>query len=278
MAGMTVGMGHRRQRLHPDAFLAHEIALPPIAEQERIVVAVGAADAAIAAADDEHDAALTALRALREHTLEELDTHRLGDLLVSIEAGKSTKAADHAPLDGEAGVLKVSAIRAGQFRPSEAKAVEEPVQFPEKARVRDGDLLISRANTRLLVGAACRVRGTFPNLFLCDKTLRLVPKPDLDPDFLVHALAASSTRAQIEDAATGTSDSMKNISQSVIRDLEIPFTRDLAKQQAIARQLDGLQQTGDAAALVRDNTATLRDALAEALLSGNRSLCEPLAA
>jgi type I restriction enzyme, S subunit len=272
MASMTVGMGHRRQRLHPDAFLAYEMRLPPLDEQQRIVAAVQAADDVIATADLERGAALQLLAAARADALEPLETQRLGDLLAAIEAGKSPKAMDRPPQVGERGVLKVSAIRAGQFRPEESKAVDASAIFPDRARVRDGDVLISRANTRLLVGAACRVRGTFQNLFLCDKTLRLVPTPELDAGFLVHALAAPGVRAQIEEAASGTSDSMKNISQSIILDLDIPFVADLSEQQEITRHLDDLQTTATATGALRTRAAALREALAESLLAAEHEI------
>lgn len=46
LAGMTVGAGHRRQRLQPDALLAFQLDLPPLDEQRAIVGAVGAAEEA----------------------------------------------------------------------------------------------------------------------------------------------------------------------------------------------------------------------------------------
>jgi type I restriction enzyme S subunit len=278
MAGMTVGMGHRRQRLQPDAFLTHEIALPSLGEQRRIASALNAIDHTVGAYALERDAALGLLRAAREELLSGLETRRLGDLLERIEAGKSPKALDRPPVEGERGVLKVSAIRAGEFRPGESKAVDDSIDFPDRARVQSGDVLISRANTRLLVGATCRVERAFPNLYLCDKTLRLVPQPELDPNFLVHAITTSVAREQIEEAATGTSDSMKNISQSVILELDIPVAETLERQRELASELNNLHRGALDAQALHHRTNEMRAALVEALLSGQRRISETLAA
>ena len=66
MAAMTVGMGHRRQRLQPDEFLAYEIELPPLQEQQRIVRAVQTIDGALSAAKLLAEQARSFLVALRE--------------------------------------------------------------------------------------------------------------------------------------------------------------------------------------------------------------------
>jgi type I restriction enzyme M protein len=105
-----------------------------------------------------------------EAVFRSLEPRPLHQLVLRIEAGKSPKSLDRAPENGERGVLKVSAIRQGEFRGAEAKAVPDAVTFPAHAAVRNGDVLISRANTRSLVGAVCRVRSEHVNVFLSDKT------------------------------------------------------------------------------------------------------------
>jgi type I restriction enzyme S subunit len=272
MAGMTVGMGHRRQRLHPDAFLAYEIDLPSLYEQRGIVRAVGAGDDLVAAYLTEASSARILLDAARSSLVVSLHARPVSELVSKIEAGKSPQALDRPPRHGERGVLKVSSIRASEFRAYESKAVDDAVVFPAHARVRGGDVLISRANTRTLVGATCRVEGDFPSLYLSDKTLRLVVKNEVvDPDFLVHTLASSVARQQIEDGASGTSDSMKNISQKTIFGLEVPHLDDLDEQRRIATQLNELRRTVVAAARLAESTRRLRVAVVESLLTGERA-------
>ncbi len=76
LATMTVGMGHRRQRLQPNAFLDYEVALPSLAEQKAIVDAASIVDRGLKGARGSGEAALQFLRALREERLVQGDTWR----------------------------------------------------------------------------------------------------------------------------------------------------------------------------------------------------------
>ena len=40
IAARSIGIGHRRQRVHPEQLLEHVISLPPVSEQERIVARI----------------------------------------------------------------------------------------------------------------------------------------------------------------------------------------------------------------------------------------------
>lgn len=271
LRSQTVGMGHRRQRLHPDALLEYELPMPPVEEQRRVVDALHVAYEAVAAPAREAAEARTLLASARERLMAPLDTTRLADLVVKIEAGKSPKALNRRPTVDERGVLKVSAIRAGEFRPAEAKAIVDATRFPPHAQVREGDVLISRANTRALVGATCRVNGSFANLYLSDKTLRLVVDPAaVDPGYIVHALASQVARDHIETHATGTSDSMKNISQASLLETEVPHVGRLDEQRRIASRLDAIQEAMLRAQRAVDTATAVRLALADRLLSGER--------
>jgi type I restriction enzyme S subunit len=160
----------------------------------------------------------------------------LGYVLTGIEAGKSFQTSETLAREDELGVLKVSAVTWSAFRPDEAKAVVgyEP---DDRHRVRSGDLLISRANTRELVGAVVLVEKDYPFRLLSDKTLRLiVDTRKADKGYLLYALRSTLAREHIEHFATGTSDSMRNIAQGVITSipLELPA---LGEQRRIAAHL-----------------------------------------
>jgi type I restriction enzyme S subunit len=265
----STGTAERRKRLNPDGLLAINVVLPPLPVQREAVAAVAAVDQAVAAYVVEHGAAQTLVRAARADALSSLELRPLVELLSDIEAGKSPKALDRAPAEGERGVLKVSAVRPGEFRPIESKAVFADATFPKHAAVRAGDVLISRANTRVLVGATCRVEHNFPDLYLSDKTLRLVVDDSVvDGDFLVHALASPVAREFIEANATGTSDSMKNISQKTILAIKVPYVEDVVEQRAIARRLDVVRGAAVHAARLAEDARVLRASVVDALTSG----------
>lgn len=150
----------------------------------------------------------------------EWDTQLIGALLTDIEAGKSPSCSDTPAPSGSWGVLKVSAVHSDGFRSDQNKIVEHESLVNPAYEVHSGDLLITRANTPELVGMACLVKDPQPKLMLCDKTLRLVVNCGIaSEEYLCLCLQQPYIRSQIESSATGTSMSMKNISQHAIRNL-----------------------------------------------------------
>jgi type I restriction enzyme S subunit len=148
----------------------------------------------------------------------------LGSVLASIDAGHSPDLEDTPAGPGQWGVLKVSAVGNGTFHPEENKVVHNRALCSPAICVRPGDLLMTRANTTQLVGLSCLAEATPPHLMLSDKTLRLrVSHPYATTRYVHIVLEVDEIRRQIEIEATGTSGSMKNISQQAIRRLMIPF-------------------------------------------------------
>lgn len=174
---------------------------------------------------------------------------RLADALLGIEAGKSFMCSDTPAPEGTWGVLKVSAVRPDGFVSGENKLVEDLALVNPRYEVADGDLLMTRANTPELVGAACYVVMPQPRLLLCDKTLRLRPKSGVLPQYLWLWLQTPVARRHVDAHATGTSAGMKNISQAAIRGLplEMPSPEEQAKLVrpvvALYEHIHGLQST-----------------------------------
>lgn len=268
MKALSSGTAERRNRLAPADLLKIEIDLPPITEQRRTIEAVSVVDRTLRAYRRRVSAAQRAHTSAREELIEATDFERLplSEVVLSVRGGKSPKCLDRRPVANEYGVLKVSAIRDGQFRPDEAKALPEGAN-PEAPSVRAGDLLYSRANTAALVGAVCRVERDYPRLLLCDKTMRLTVKEDLvDPDFLVEAVGTTSPREHIETAAGGTSESMKNISQAAFLATEVAVPS-LAVQSHVASALKTLRRARAAAEHRQQSLVRFRMALLEELLN-----------
>jgi type I restriction enzyme, S subunit len=95
---------------------------------------------------------------------------------------------------------------------------------PAHHRVRRGDLIVSRANTAELTGAVAVAEADYPNRYLSDKLLRLVLDTErVHPDYLLYALRSPHARRHISGAASGTSDSMRNISQLALLKTPVPL-------------------------------------------------------
>lgn len=165
------------------------------------------------------------------------DSPTLGDVLLDIQAGKSIQTTEVLARPEEFGVLKVSAITWSEFQADEAKALTGQYEPAESHKVRKGDFLISRANTKEFVGAVVLVDRDYPFRLLSDKTLRLVIAEErASKDFLLYALRAPKARKHIEHFATGTSDSMRNIAQGVIASIPINLPS-IDEQRQIASRL-----------------------------------------
>lgn len=150
--------------------------------------------------------------------------HQLAEAIERLDAGWSANGEARTHLPGEFGVLKVSAVTSGVFRPEEHKAVAAGAVDRELISPRKGDLLFSRANTRELVAATCLVAADFPTLFLPDKLWRITPNPGrATAEFLRFVLSHQRLRLELTKTATGTSGSMLNVSMEKLRALRVPL-------------------------------------------------------
>ena len=250
------GSAGRNKTLNQQRLAGFTATIPPLDTQRAFVDLVDAMDAGIEANERVEAAMARLVGGLREDMVErqEYEAVELGSLLDGIEGGRSPRAQERLPEPGERAVLKVSAVKPGYFDASEVKTLTPETVMPDRARLRDGDLLITRANTAILVGAVCLVAEAPEGYFLCDKTLRMRPDGRLRKDYAVHALGTPRVRARIERVATGSSASMKNISQEKIRALRVALPP-LEEQERIAGVLN---QASDALAALRAKLAALR--------------------
>ena len=155
-----------------------------------------------------------------------------------IEQGWSPQCDNQAADDDAWGVMKVGCVNGDQFDASENKALPPELDPKTEYELRPGDVLISRANTRELVGSAAIVPSDVRSkLLLCDKLFRIALSPEVDAAYLTFCLRTRAARFQYEQDATGASGSMQNIGQDAIKNLVFPFPS-YAEQQQIAAFLD----------------------------------------
>jgi len=145
---------------------------------------------------------------------------RVKELTTPIEQGWSPQCDAQPAAEHEWGVLKVGCVNGDAFDERQNKKLPSTLAPIPDLQIRHGDILVSRANTRELLGLAALALNPRAKLILCDKLFRFRAIPEqADPRFLVYAMRQSTSRVQIESSTNGASDSMQNIGQGVVRNL-----------------------------------------------------------
>ena len=240
-----------QQRVSAEFFGRFRLALPPLDEQRRIAEILSSADELI----EKTEALVEKQKVIKRGLMHDLLTRGvddqgrsrpspeqapasykmsamgpiplgwsyegLGSYLAGIDAGWSPDCIEQPPSAGEWGVLKVSAVTSGIFRPEESKTLPPHLSPRPQFAVEAGDVLLARSNgVSELVGVTAQVHDAPPRLMLSDKLLRLRPTSRLLRSFLVALMQSERTRRQILQALNGSSG-QQNVSQADIRLLRV---------------------------------------------------------
>jgi len=166
------------------------------------------------------------------------DKPLFGRLLTKIEQGWSPVAAEGELAVDQWAVLTLSSVRRGVFNGHAVKPVSLTAKIPTGIEVGDGDVLLTRSNTRDRVGDVCIVRSPRSKTILCDLIYRLRLRADkVVPEFLVYQLLSPLGRAQIERDARGSSGTMPKISQGHIKSWRI-LVPTVEEQRCIVEFID----------------------------------------
>lgn len=184
----------------------------------------------------------------------------LAELLADTQNGRSIRTEEA----GKGAVLTLSAVRTVRANLSARKPVELDDALAEKYAVRKGDVFISRSNTRELVGLSSIVLDEpVRPLIFPDLLIRLTPQPErLHARYLAYALRFPDVRRQIEDRATGSSQSMVKISGERLREVQLPVPP-RADQERLADELEAAHEACVAVqtSLVQPEVSRLRGAI-----------------
>lgn len=159
------------------------------------------------------------------------------EFVARFEGGKNLQAGSEGSTPYR--ILKVSAATTGSYLETESKPAPTDYAPPPSHFVRPGDMLFSRANTQELVGATAVVESTDGRTLLPDKLWRFVWSEPVDQRYMHALFQSKDVRRELGKLSTGTSASMRNISQEKLYQLRLPVAP-LETQRAFGRRADAL--------------------------------------
>jgi len=138
--------------------------------------------------------------------------------------------------------IKLGAISFGKFNPAAIKIVDIELSDSSPFWIQPNDLLMGRGNSMELVGRVVLYKGEKHKFAFPDLTIRLRVNPEKAlPEFVELYMMSFEAREYIESKATGTSPTMKKVSQPVIG--AIPFPEiPLDQQKLILSKMEILQK------------------------------------
>ncbi|WP_428508720.1 restriction endonuclease subunit S [Roseateles sp.] len=251
------------------------VPVPPLDEQRRIVDQLSRADGIVHLRHQAQQKAAALIPALCADMFGDPATNPKGlpirtvrELVARFEGGKNLQAASEGSTDYR--ILKVSAVTSGGYIEAESKPTPDDYEPPSNHIVREGDMLFSRANTEQLVGATAVVRSTNGRTLLPDKLWRFVWAEPVEQAFM-HALFQSAhVRQELGKLSSGTSASMRNISQAKLFELRLPVPP-LAQQSVFARHAEGMLSIQSQQALALEKATATFDALLARAFSAERA-------
>ncbi len=200
---------------------------------------------------------------------EEWADAKLSSLVNGLQAGVSVNSHDEKAREGELSVLKTSAVTYGYFRPEENKRIVDGEIKRARVSPTAESIIISRMNTKDLVGANVYIEKDFSNLKLPDRLWQMQArnKKKYNPRWLGYLMASSRLRSILSIRATGTSGSMKNISKLDVLSIRIPLPP-LPEQKKIAEILSAWDRAIERVGKLIDAKQRLKKGLLQQLLTG----------
>lgn len=196
----------------------------------------------------------------------------LNDVIDSLVAGVSVNSGED-DASGNFFILKTSAISKGKLNLSEKKPVLPREVARLKCSLRQETILISRMNTPELVGECAYVPCDDPRIYLPDRIWQTNFKKDVDVSakWLNYLLSSKKYRSLIQNCATGTSNSMKNISKEQLLGLEILYPS-FREQTSIAEALSDVDSLISSLQELIEKKKAIKQGAMQELLTGKKRL------
>ena len=259
-----------RVRLSEERFLALEIALPPLAEQRRVVARIEEFAAQIHEASTLRDHAAEEAEALIANQIKTLfergqnsgwRSGRLGDYVIDDCYGSSEKTHDDS---SGTPVLRMGNIQNGRLDLRNLKYLHIVDKDRAKFVLKRGDILVNRTNSAELVGK-CAVFDLEQDFAFASYLIRLCLDTDKADSRLVASYINSPAGRTYMFSERKQMTGQANVNATKLKALPIVLPA-LPEQRRIVAELDALQTEVDALKRLQAETAAELDALLPSIL------------
>lgn len=161
--------------------------------------------------------------------------------LIDISEEKPTNGFSPKGVDYQTPVRKLTltATTSGYFKSAAFKYVDIQLAPDSKYWLKKNDLLIQRSNSRELVGTSCIYSGEDNDYIYPDLMMKVRIMANVDVKYVDYVLKSPLTRYYFSKNASGTSESMPKINQSIVSQTLIPLPP-LAEQKRIVAKIEEL--------------------------------------
>jgi type I restriction enzyme S subunit len=266
--------GAAQPKLTQAALNSIPIPLPPFSEQLRIVDILDEAFEGIATAKANAEKNLQNARAVFESHLQAVFRNGADGLgpRCPLESALAVQPRNgwSPPAEYQTGagfpVLTLSAVTGFEYGAARVKLTSAPVRENAHYWLIDGELLITRSNTRELVGHVAIYDGAPSKAICCDLIMKMMVNPSkADTRFVYYYLRSPEAREYFTSRAHGASSTMKKIGKAVVQGIPVPLP-ELTVQRSIVETLDALgEETRRLQSIYRRKLAAL-DELKKSLL------------
>lgn len=250
-------------------------------EQQRVVAVLDKAFAALTTAKANTEKNLLNARALLENQLRRFFAEGSSSWGRRVPLSSILSAQPRngwsPPLEYQNGtgtpVLTLSSVTGFEYDGTRVKLTSAPTQEDAHYWLRPGELLITRSNTRDLVGHVAIYDGNPAKGICCDLIMKMQVDPRVaDTRFIYYYLRSPEARTYFTTIAHGASSTMKKIGKATVQNIRVPLPP-LEQQKSTATMLD--QIAGSAKQLQakyikkRDALGALQRALLHRAFTGN---------
>ena len=250
-----------------------QVPVPPLAHQRRIVGRIKECLERVEEIDHLRDEARSESRYLAPALYEAIEhradwpMHSVGDVILGSSNGRSIAQNNTSPTGY---VLSLRSVHDVVLDMECRKPIQLPKDIAKHFRIEAGDVFVSRANTRELVGLASVAAESPVGVIYPDLLIKLVVDPKImRPSFMAYALRTRSSRSQIQARAVGTSQSMVKISGERLKDVKVRVPP-LSRQDELLVELDECREIAAtvSAEFQEDPVAPLRDSILRKAFAG----------